>query len=170
MFTTKKSAYIAIVAATGLLFLIFLLVRIDGLNVAKKNYMAPCTETTWGTVTYADTSSDRVTTRNTVEYTFQVDGQTIQGEYSASIFGRIVGSGAYVDRQVIVHYNPNNVYQNYFANHCQQVDKAEKSLIIAIFHIAFWLIISVFEYFWVRPFWELEKNEKIMNDWWRFKD
>lgn len=172
MFTTKKSAYIAIVAATGLLFLIFLFIRIDGLKVAKKNYMAACTETTWGTVTsvYSDSHGPGLMTRESIKYTFTVNGQTIQGEYSAKTFGKRAGSGTYSDRQVIVHYNPNNVYQNFFANHCQQVDKAETSMIIVVIHLFFWLLISICVYFMQRPLWEMDENEEIMNDWWRFKD
>ena len=164
----KKSVFITVAVATGVLFLIFLLVQIDGLRVAKKNHMAPCTETTWGTVTFSKSSRGRksLMTSDKVIYTFEVNGQTIQGEYSAKTFGT-GGSGAYTDGKVIVHYNPNNVYQNYFGNHCEQVDKAETTMIIAIILIGFWLIFSIAIYAGQRPYWQMEENEQIMKDYWR---
>ena len=170
MIEIKKSVYIALVVSTGVLFLIFLWVRIDGVRIAKKNYMAPCTETTWGTViSYRSqkTSSKGLTSKDKIKYTFEVNGQTIQGEYSAKSFGTNGGSGAFTDGKAIVHYNPNNVYQNFIGSHCEQVDKAKTSMYIAIIHIGVWLIFSVAIYADQRSNWEMEKNAQIMREYWR---
>ena len=171
MIEIKKSVFFTIVISLGILFLIFLFVRIDGLNTAKKNYQSVCTETTWGTIVSYEFSSrtrGRLLSKETIKYTFEVNGRKIEGSYSARTFG---GKSAWryeSGKQVLVHYNPNNVNQNYFGNHCEPVDKAETSLIIAIVHIVLLVIISLGMYVDQRRFWELEEDEKILRDFRRF--
>ena len=170
MIEIKKSVYWGTVIPLGILFLIFLFVRIDGLGSAKKNYKELCTETTWGTVTYMKTSgdSDSLMAHETVEYTFKVNGQTINGSYSATSFGSSIGNGANYDKPLLVHYNPHNVNQNYFGNHCEPVVKAETNLTIAIFHLLIWLVMSIAVYIDQHRFWDLEESAKILRDFRRY--
>ncbi|MBO4928447.1 MAG: hypothetical protein J5379_09405 [Clostridiales bacterium] len=172
MIEIKKSHFYTIVISTGILFLIFLFVRIDALHLAKKNYKDLCTETTWGKViSYKTTTGTRrnMIIKETVKYTFEVDGRTIEGSYSArTLGGKYTEWGADYNKPVLVHYNPDNVHQNYFGNHCEPVDEAETSLLIAIFHLVFWLLFSIAIYMGQRHFWELEEDAKVLQDYRRY--
>ena len=133
--------------------LLFILLHLSALRDIKegKAYKARCTETTEGTVLYFHKSvgGRHSNTETSISYKFNANGYELTAQHT---FYKYISSMDYSEGdRVMIHYNPENPFENYSNNYCYKVEESEHRLsIVGIAWLIYFAVLAVHIVEWKR--------------------